>query len=99
MKVTKEDAMKTAHLARISITEEESEKLAKDLTRILDFFDKIGELNTDDITPANHILEVSNVYREDKVSESISSDEVIKNAPKSFESFITVPKVIDKKEP
>ncbi len=97
MKVTKEDAFKTANLARIYITEEESKKLAIDLTRILDYFDKISELNTDDITPANHILEVSNVYREDKVSESIPVEEVIKNSPSSFESFITVPKVIDKK--
>jgi aspartyl-tRNA(Asn)/glutamyl-tRNA(Gln) amidotransferase subunit C len=96
MKVTKEDALKTAHLARIELSEEECGNLAADLTQILDYFDKISELDTDEVVPANHVLEVSNVYREDKIQESLPIDDVLKNAPENFESFIIVPKVLDK---
>jgi aspartyl-tRNA(Asn)/glutamyl-tRNA(Gln) amidotransferase subunit C len=96
MKVTKEDALKTAHLARIELSEKECENLASDLTQILDYFDKISELDTDDVVPANHELEVSNVYREDKIQESLPIEDVLKNAPENFESFIVVPKVLDK---
>lgn len=98
MKITKEDAKKTALLARISLREEESERIANELTKILDYFEKIKTLNTDDVEPMNHILDINNVFRDDDIKESISPQTAVKNAPKKFGSFVVVPKVIDSNE-
>jgi aspartyl-tRNA(Asn)/glutamyl-tRNA(Gln) amidotransferase subunit C len=95
MKISKEDAKKTALLAGIALEEEEGEKLAKELTNILEYFEKISELDTENIEPTNHILDIDNVYREDVVQESIPPEDVVKNAPKKLGNFIVVPKPID----
>ena len=96
MKITKEDAMKTASLAGIALKEDESEKMAEQLSKILDYFEKISELDTENIKPTNHILDIENVFREDIIKKSITPEEVVKNAPKKLGSFIVVPKVMDK---
>ncbi len=95
MKITKKDALKTALLSGIALEEEEGEKLAEQLSKILDYVEKINELDTDNIEPTNHILDINNVFRDDTIKESIPPEEVVKNAPKKFGTFIVVPKVLD----
>lgn len=94
LKITKDNIIKTAQLARIALNEEEIEKMSKELTTILDCFNKISKLNTENIEPTTHILDIKNSNREDEIKKSLDINEAIKNAPKKSNTFIVVPKII-----
>lgn len=94
-KITKEDAMNTASLAGLELGEQEAEKMAEELTKILDYFGKINELDTEYIKPTYNVLDIKNVYRKDEVDKSIPPELVTKNAPQKFGSFIFVPQIIE----
>ncbi|MBU2446695.1 MAG: Asp-tRNA(Asn)/Glu-tRNA(Gln) amidotransferase subunit GatC, partial [Bacteroidetes bacterium] len=61
---------------------------------ILDYMDKLNEIDTNDVEPLSHPIPVENVFREDKVEKSISREDALKNAPDVTEEFFKVPKVI-----
>lgn len=96
MSVNKNQVEQIAKLARLKFDENEIENLTKDMNKILDYMDQLNELDTDNIEPLSHPLDLSNVMREDKLKESISRDDVFKNAPSHNEEFFKVPKVINK---
>lgn len=85
---------KLAHLSRLEFDEEEKREIKKDLEKMLRFIDKLNELDTTGVEPLLHMSENENIYREDKVSGSISKADVFKNAPTHDEQFFKVPKVI-----
>ena len=95
MAVTKKDVEMVAELARLSFTEKEKEELMGTLNSILDYFDKLSELDTANVEPLTHILPVQNVMREDEVQPSCSQETVLKNAPKHRRGHFVIPKVID----
>lgn len=95
MAITKDKVKYIANLARIKLNQKEEEKLSKQLEDIIRFVDKLKEVDVSSIEPTSHILPISNVFREDKLSESLPLKEVLKNAPQSKEDFFVVPKVID----
>jgi aspartyl-tRNA(Asn)/glutamyl-tRNA(Gln) amidotransferase subunit C len=98
-KITKEDAIKTASLSGIELSEKEAEAMAEDLTKILDYFDEISEIDTEDVEPTYNVVDIKNVYRDDEAGKSIPPELVVKNAPQKFGSFILVPQIIeDEKE-
>jgi aspartyl-tRNA(Asn)/glutamyl-tRNA(Gln) amidotransferase subunit C len=94
MKVTKQDVEYIAKLAKLEYSEEEKEQFAKQFNTILAYIDKLNELNTDDVEPLSHVIELSNVMREDEVKPSLPVEEVLRNAPSKSGSFFKVPKVI-----
>lgn len=94
MKVTKQDVEYIAELAKLEYTEEEKEKFTAQFNTILEYIDKLNELNTDDVEPLSHVIELSNVVREDEVKPSLPIEEALKNAPSKTGSFFKVPKVI-----
>ena len=94
--IDKETVKHVEDLAEVSLTESEREELTDDLARILDYVDKLGELDTEGVEPLRHILEVQNVVREDKKRETLDTEEVFKNAPARDRDFFQVPPVIDK---
>jgi aspartyl-tRNA(Asn)/glutamyl-tRNA(Gln) amidotransferase subunit C len=96
MSVNNKQVEQIAKLARLKFNENEIENLTKDMNKILDYIDQLNELNTDNIEPLSHPLDLSNVMREDKLIESISRQEVFKNAPSHNDEFFKVPKVINK---
>ncbi|MBZ0184567.1 MAG: Asp-tRNA(Asn)/Glu-tRNA(Gln) amidotransferase subunit GatC [Melioribacteraceae bacterium] len=96
MSVNKNQVEQIAKLARLKFDENEIENLTKDMNKILDYMDQLNELDTDNIEPLSHPLDLSNVMREDNLKESISREEVFKNAPSHNEEFFKVPKVINK---
>lgn len=96
MSVNNKQVEQIAKLARLKFDENEIENLTKDMNKILDYMDQLNELDTDNIEPLSHPLDLSNVMREDKLKESISREEVFKNAPSHNEEFFKVPKVINK---
>ena len=79
---------------KLSFSSEEKEKFVTQFNQILEYIDKLNELDTKDIEPTYHVLELENVFREDKVVENFDQERVLQNAPKKNNGYFSVPKVI-----
>lgn len=95
MSLSKETVKYVADLSRIELKSEELEKLSKQLQDILDFINKLTELDITNINPTSHILPINNVLREDSPVESLPVDNALLNAPSRKGNFFGVPKVIE----
>lgn len=95
MKVSKHDIEHIAMLARIDLTDEEKALFGSQLSSILDYMEKLNELDTSDIEPTSHVLSLQNVMREDTVRDSIPREDALMNAPSHTEKFYRVPKIIE----
>ena len=89
-----EDIEYIAKLAKLNLADEEKERLVGQMGDIVEFANKISQLDTENVEPTNHILEVKNVFREDEIQESYSRDEILKNAPAKEAGCIVVPSII-----
>ena len=96
-RITNETIDKIAHLARLEFENEAKEEIAKDMNRMLDFVDKLNELNTDNVEPLIYISNETNVLRDDVVKHDITQKEALRNAPKKDSDYFKVPKVVEKK--
>ena len=81
-------------LAKLSLTDEEKEKAKKDMQEMLDYVEKLDELDTTGVEPMSHIFGDQNVFREDVVTNGDNSAAMLKNAPKAKEGQYQVPKTI-----
>lgn len=95
MKISKEDVEKVAELARLEFSQEETEKFTEQLGKILQYIEKLNELNTDKVEPTSHVLDISTPLREDAVVKMLTMEEVLQNAPESEDDFFVVPQVIE----
>lgn len=95
MKITLKDVEYVARLARLKLTEEEKEKYARQLGDILNYINKLNELDTSGVEPTSHVVSISNVFRKDKVAPSLSSEKILSNAPKQEKGFFKVKKIIE----
>ena len=95
MKISREEVLKVAHLARMELEESEAERLTGDMNNILGYIDKLAELDTKNVEPTSHAVPVKNVFRDDERRESLNVDEGLANAPDSAEGSFKVPKVIE----
>jgi len=91
--ISKEQIKYIAHLARLNFTEE-VEAFAKDLGDIIDFAGQLNELDTEDIEETTHVLDMTNVLREDVVHDALDREQALKNAPAQQDGQVKVPKVI-----
>lgn len=82
-------------LAKLELSEEEKEQAKEDMGRMLDYIDKLNELDTTDVEPMSHIFLMQNVFREDVVTNGVDMD-ILKNAPGVKEGMFKVPRTIDK---
>jgi aspartyl-tRNA(Asn)/glutamyl-tRNA(Gln) amidotransferase subunit C len=87
---------KLANLSRLQFDNTEKEGIKKDLQRMIQFVEKLNELDTTGVEPLLHMSEQVNVLREDEVGGSINRAEGLQNAPVHDEQFFKVPKVIKK---
>lgn len=94
-KIDREQAKKVAKLSRLELTDGEIEEFAGQLSAILDYVEKMNELDTTDVEPLAHCLPVSNVFRQDCVKESLGTQKALANAPQRDEEFFKVPKILD----
>ena len=92
--ITTKDIEYVAKLAKLNLSDEEKEMLVSQMGDIVEFANNISKLDTDDVKPTNHILEVKNVFREDEVKESYSRDDILKNAPAKEAGCLVVPNVV-----
>ena len=97
MAVTKKDVEKIAELARLKFTDEDLENFTPQMNEILSYMDKLNELDTENVKPLSHPVEQINVFREDELKPSISTEDALKNAPDKNEHHFKVPKVIGDK--
>ncbi|GAX62345.1 aspartyl/glutamyl-tRNA amidotransferase subunit C [Candidatus Scalindua japonica] len=86
---------KIADLSRIRLRDEEKGVFREQLIDILDYIEKLNELDTDGIQPMAYATSITNVFREDKQTPSFAHQEIIKLSPSSTNGFFKVPKVIE----
>ena len=86
---------KVAQLARLELSPEEIQAFTGQLEAILEYVNKLNELDTSDVEPLAHCLPVHNRLREDVVQPCLSNDEALANAPERDGEFFKVPKILD----
>ncbi len=94
MSITPEEVAKVARLARLELGPDEVAAMTDQLARILEYVDKLSELDTSGVTPVSHALAVVNAFREDEVRPSLPREEALANAPMANEEAFVVPRVI-----
>ena len=82
-------------LAKLELSDEEKEKAKKDMGEILDYIDKLNELDTSGVEPMSHVFPVNNVFREDEVTNGDDRENMLKNAPDRNEEAYIVPKTFE----
>ena len=82
-------------LAKLELSGEEKEQAKKDMESMLDYVDKLNELDTDSIEPMSHVFPVHNVFREDVVVNGDDRNHILKNAPEEKDGSFMVPKTVD----
>jgi len=95
MKITKEEVEHVALLARLKFSESEKERFTTQLNSILEYVEKLGELDTTRVEPTFHAVAQTNVFREDIVQPSMAPDLSQGNAPDGDRGFFRVPKIIE----
>jgi aspartyl-tRNA(Asn)/glutamyl-tRNA(Gln) amidotransferase subunit C len=94
MSISRQDIEKVALLARLQLTEDEISKMTAELAQIVGYVDQLGEVNTDGVEPMAHAIELSNVFREDVVADSLPRDAALANAPHHDDRGYLVPAVL-----
>jgi aspartyl-tRNA(Asn)/glutamyl-tRNA(Gln) amidotransferase subunit C len=95
MSIDKAVVQYAANLSRIEISQEELQVLSVQLAGILDFIDKLKQVDVEQVPPTSHILPINNVLRRDGPSASLTQEAALKNAPQKQGGFFSVPKVIE----
>lgn len=94
MKITKEEVVHVADLARLDMAEAAIEKFAEQIGNILTYVDTLKQVDTTDVVPTTHAISLSNVFREDEEKASIGRDAALANAPEKEDGLFLVPKVV-----
>lgn len=95
MSVTKKDVKYVADLAHLQLTEEESDSLVNDMNQILDYMTTLEEVDTSDVAPLEHVIDLEYRLRDDKALEPLSHEDALKNAPDADTDYFRVPRVIE----
>ncbi len=82
-------------LAKLELSREEREQAKKDMGRMLDYIDKLNELDTSGVEPMSHVFPVNNVFREDEVINGDDRESILKNAPAAKDGSFKVPKTVE----
>lgn len=82
-------------LAKLELSDEEKEQAKTDMASMLDYIDKLNELDTDGVDPMSHIFPVNNVFREDVVTNGDDRENILSNAPEEKDGMFNVPKTFD----
>ncbi len=95
MKITKQEVDHVAKLARLELSQEEQEKFTEQLSNILTYVEKMNQLDTAGVAPTSHVLDISNVMRDDVPAESLPQEKALANAPDKAAGHYKVPKIIE----
>lgn len=95
MRISREEVQRVALLARLALSAEEETELVEHFDNVLSYMEKLNELNTDDVRPLAHAVEVSAPLREDQVTNQDHTEALLQNAPERQADFFKVPKIIE----
>lgn len=82
-------------LAKLELSSEEKEQAKTDMGRMLDYIDKLNELDTTGVEPMSHVFPVQNVFREDVVINGDESEKILQNAPGEKDNMFMVPRTFE----
>jgi aspartyl-tRNA(Asn)/glutamyl-tRNA(Gln) amidotransferase subunit C len=91
--ITDDDVRYVARLARLRLEPGEAERMTGELAKILEHIDKMSELDTSEVPPTAHVLDVVNVMRPDKPRHSLAREDALKNAPAVADDSFRVPRM------
>jgi aspartyl-tRNA(Asn)/glutamyl-tRNA(Gln) amidotransferase subunit C len=94
--ISLKDIEKITYLARLNLSESEKEKYLDQINQILTYIEKLNELDTEDVEPLSHPIEITNVFRDEVLKESLSQKKSLENAPFKTGKFFIAPKVVRK---
>lgn len=92
--LSEEDVLKVASLSRLKLSPTEVDALGKQMGSVLKYIAMLDELDTEAIEPMAHAIEISNVFREDQLQESLPLDKALSNAPQTDGSYFLVPAIL-----
>jgi len=95
MKITKEEVLHVAHLARLDIDERNMDALAGQIGKILDYVDMLSRVNTEGVKPTTHAIFLTNAFREDSETVHMDREKALLNAPDKQDGNFVVPRVIE----
>jgi len=95
VKITREEVQHVALLARLKLSPEEEEVLTEQLDRILQYMEKLSQVDTSSVEPLAHAVDIVNAFREDHATNRPSTDALLANAPAREKNFFKVPKIIE----
>jgi len=94
MSISRADIEKVALLARLQLTDVELGTMTDELAKIVGYVDQLADVDTEGVEPMAHAIELSNVFRDDKVGDSLPRNEALANAPHRDERDYLVPAVL-----
>ena len=94
-RISREDVLHVARLARLALSDEEVERMRRELDGILGYIDKLSALNTEGVEPTSHAVPLTNVMRDDEPEPSYPRDEMLANAPDRAGELFRVPRIIE----
>jgi aspartyl-tRNA(Asn)/glutamyl-tRNA(Gln) amidotransferase subunit C len=95
MKISREEVLHVADLARLTVDDNAMEMFAEQLGSILEYVEKLGAVDTSGITPTAHAVEMANAFRKDEATHHLQRDAALANAPEAEDGHFIVPKVIE----
>ncbi len=95
MNIDKETVTKIAHLARLEFDEKDADKMLQDMTAMVNFVEKLNEVDTTGVEPLTTMSHEVNALREDEVKNHLDHDLALKNAPSKDADYFRVPKVLE----
>lgn len=95
MRITPLEVQRIAALSRLALTPEEEQNLLEHFENMLNYVEKLSEVDTANVTPMSHAVEVPSPLREDQVTNHPNPDALLANAPTRENHFFKVPKIID----
>ncbi len=94
-KIDETQVRRVALLSRLELSDREVSQFSTQLSAIFEYFEKLNELDTENVEPLAHCLPVHNVFREDVPRPSLSNDDALANAPEREDEYFKVPKILD----
>ena len=93
MKFSNKEIEKIANLARLGLDKKDVKKFSKEMSSILDYVEKLKEVNTDNVEPTSQVTGLKDVLREDKVGQEKNQSDILDNAPANKDDYIKVKNV------
>ncbi len=92
--ITREDVEHISWLASIKIEDDEKDELVEQFNSILEYFHQLDEVATEDVEPTYRVVDLSNVFREDRACKSLTQEEALKNAPRRENGYFKSPRIV-----